>query len=184
MPSVSVGDLMLVVLTSDGAPTVSETGGSGWTKLGQTSQSTNVTGAIFWKIADGSGDNFTAGLSASEAVSAISMRITDGTFNPSGTPVTGTAATGTTGDVNPPNHTPAAGGTLNRLWIVTNHGDDARTVNAAPAFYDELTTQLGVSGGAGTSTAQRELAASSTDPGQWNTSLSFEVAYTLSIEPV
>lgn len=182
MPTVSNGDLMVVVITTDGDPTVTESGGAGWTKMGQTSQSTNVTGAIFWKVADGSGDNFTAALTASEALSAVAFRIVNyGT--PAGLPITGTATTGSAGDVNPPNHTPP-GGAKNYLWIVTNHGDDARTVNAAPTNYDEIATQLGVSGGAGTSTAQRELNAASENPGAWNSSLSFEVGYTLAIEPV
>lgn len=53
MPAgVRPGELLLLIFSSDGAPTLSINSG-GWTKLGQTSNRTITTGAIFYKFAEG-----------------------------------------------------------------------------------------------------------------------------------
>ncbi|PZM90183.1 MAG: hypothetical protein DIU79_14460, partial [Actinobacteria bacterium] len=64
LPSgIQAGDLLIVVFSVDGNPTV--TAPADWYKLGQASNGTAVTGAVFWKFAEG-GDTLTLTTSSAE----------------------------------------------------------------------------------------------------------------------
>lgn len=132
MPSgITAGELLIAIVSSDGAPTVSMTG---WTKLGQVTDGTSATTqAVFYKTAAGS-DTGTVTTSSSEQTAHTVLRIKDG-----GTP-TGTSASGTSGSANPPSHNTGASGDY--LWIVGSAVDGTLTVfvgqTAAPATYGDL----------------------------------------------
>jgi hypothetical protein len=175
---VNVGELLLVTFTCDGAPTLTITTGSGWNVIGPTAQGSNVTGAIYWKIADGT-DALTIGTSTSQDSSHRCRRYN--TTSNTATTVTGTSTTAAaTPNGNAPAHTPP-GGADDYLWVVTYHGDGT-TPSAAPTNYTDLSTAFN-SGGRSVSYAERELNASSEDPGAWTCVITNLVMFTLAIEP-
>lgn len=179
---INEGEFLLVVFSVDGAPTVTvDTGFSGvnWQKLGQTSQATNVTGAIFWKWAEGgSADVLRLTTDSSQQSSHLSGRI----INAHGTsPISGAATTDNGSNPNPPSHTPS-GGEQRYLWIATRHGDsNVNNATASPADYDAFEQEVGTNNGATTALATRQRQASSENPGAWTSDLAFSVVYTLAI---
>lgn len=141
LPSgVEVGDLLLCVFSVDAAPTC--TASAGWTKLGQASYSTTVTGAIFWKIATGS-DALTVTTSSSEQSSAIVWRLAHARG------IEGAAEAGSSGYPNPPAFTTTVSAWPEYLWIVTHSGDSTVVCSSAPSgFGDFLTYAAGTTSGA------------------------------------
>lgn len=178
MPSgIVAGDLLLILFAVDGSPTCSISSG-GWTKLGQASNSTIVTQAIFYKVAAGS-DTATVDTDASEENSHCVLLIK----NASGL-VSGTSTTGTSTNANPPSHTPTASRKF--LWIATAAIDNNSSMNisAAPSSYsDHITTPGRVTTGANLVSADRFLEASSENPGAFTSSSEEWVAWTLSVFP-
>lgn len=175
MPSgVIPGDLLLLVFSSDGIPTI--TAPTDWTKLGQTSEATNQTTAgIFWKIAQGS-DVCTITTSASEQGSAVCLRIAGG-----GTPL-GAAAQGNSTNSDPPNLAMPVSDTY--LWIASRTGDATVVATVAPSGYSNLQTIAGGSAtGASTNTAEKSSTAASEDPGTFTSATEQWVAYTIGIPP-
>jgi hypothetical protein len=182
---ITAGDLLVVVFSVDGNPTVTvDTGASGnnWNKLGQASNSTTVTGAIFWKVAEGS-DALTLTTSASEQSSHVSLRITG---HASGTPISGTSANGSSTNSDPPNHTPPNGSNA-YLWIATRSGDSTTVATAGPTtpgtFGQLQTIAAAGTNGASTNTAEYTATASSVNPGTFTSATEQWVSYTLAIEP-
>lgn len=177
--SIVAGELLLCVFSVDGNPTVSvNTGvsGSNWTILGQASNSTIVTGAIVWKIAEGS-DVLTLTTSASEQSSHITMRIS----NASG--ITGTSANGSSTNSNPPSHSPTPG-TRDYLWIATRSGDSTTLATDAPQMFKDLQSLAAAgTGGASSNTAERFYPASSLDPGTFVSATEQWVSWTLAVAP-
>ncbi|MDA3624265.1 hypothetical protein OU415_02385 [Saccharopolyspora sp. WRP15-2] len=176
MPSgIVVGNLLLVVFSSDGSPTC--TASAGWTKLGQASNGTAVTGAVFWKYAVG-GDTCTVTTSASEQSSHVVLRITGTT----GTP-TGTAANASGTNSNPPSHSALV--LADHLWVATRSGDSTTVATAAPASYATLQSIAAAgTGGASTNTAERTVTASLTeDPGTFTSATAPWVSWTLAVPP-
>jgi hypothetical protein len=177
-PGIEAGELLVVVFTADQVPTVSvNTGVSGnnWTKLGQASNGSTVTGAVFWKIAEG-GDVLTLTTSNNQQGSYIAYRIT----NHAGI-VTGTAADGNSTNSDPPDH--VSGTDANEhLWIATRSGDSTAAATAVPNGYD-FWRQADASGssGAATDAAVRFALASSEDPGTWTSSSEQWVSWTLAV---
>lgn len=172
---VVAGNLLVVVFSTDGNPTVTAQQ-AGWTKLNQASSTTVVTGAIFWKIATGS-DALTLVTSVVEASSHASFRITGG-----GTP-TATSANGTTANSDPPPHTPPAG-SRDYLWIATRSADSTNVATVAPASYANLQTQAATgTGGASTNTAERSLTTATENPGTFTSTAIGWVAWTISVPP-
>lgn len=181
LPSgIVAGNLLLVVFSVDGNPTCSANtaaSGTNWTKLGQSSNGSIVTGAIFWKIADG-GDALTIDTSATEQSSHTSYRITGGYF------VDGTAANGSSTNSDPPNHTPSDS-TQDYLWIETRSGDSTVVATAANgSFTNLLTLAAAGTGGASSNSAERQLNASSHDPAAFTSASEQWVSYTLAVSPV
>jgi len=180
LPSgIAAGNLLVVVFSVDGSPTVTvNTGVSGnnWNKLGQASNTTVVTGAVFWKIAEGS-DALTLTTSAAEQSSHITFRLTNAAD------LTGTSANGSSTNSNPPSHTPAAGSD-DYYWIATRSGDSTVVATAAPANFSNLQTLAGVgTSSASTNTAERLFTGTSLDPGTFTSATEQWVSWTLAVAP-
>lgn len=182
MPTgITAGDLLVIIFSVDGSPTCSISSG-GWTKIGQASNGSIVTGAVFAKIAAGS-DTATVTTSAAEQSSHVTYRILTGGGN---IWLNGLASNGSSTNSNPPAH--FAGGnpgtTADYLWIATRSGDSTVT-GLAPANYTSPQTQAASgTSGASTNTAQRALTAQSEDPGTFTSTTEQWVSWTLAIGPV
>ncbi len=177
--SISSGDLLLIFISStDTSPTYSA---SGWTFLSSDTNSTSILVALGYKSASGSeGSTLTLTSSASAKCCFTAYRITGW----SGTPEKGTAATGTSASGDPPNLSPSWGAD-DTLWIAAIACASATAVSAAPTNYSNLKTNAG-SGGTppGIGTAERQLNASSENPGTFTNPNVAWVAQTFSIRPV
>jgi hypothetical protein len=177
IPVGASGDLLVAVFSVDGNPTVSTTS-SGWTKLAQASNGTNVTGAIFWKMASGStsaADALSLTTTSAERSSHITYRIRGATG------ISGTAANGNSTNSNPPAHTAAEAAFL---WIATRSGDDVTVATAAPSGYTFLeTVPAGNAAGASTNAAFQVLGSASAtqDPSNFTSATEQWVSYTLAI---
>lgn len=171
MPSgISAGDLLLVSVACDQNPTVSA--GSDWTKMGQASNSTVVTGAIFWKFAAGS-DTITITTSSNQQISAVLLRISGGS-----TP-TGSSANGSSTNSNPPSHT---SGETSTLWIATRAGDSTVVATAAPASFGNLqTATAGGTSGASSNTAEQTTSNTTLNPGTFTSNTEQWVSWTIGI---
>jgi hypothetical protein len=102
MPSgIVAGNKLVCVFGVDANPTCSD-GSATWTKLGQASNGTASTQAIFYKVAAG-GDTLTVTTTASENSSYVVFNIAN-----AGTPDM-TQANGSSTNADPPSHTPAGG---------------------------------------------------------------------------
>jgi hypothetical protein len=172
LPSgIVAGDLLLCVFSVDGQPTCSPS--AGWAKLGQATQGTAVTGAVFWRHATGA-DALTVTTSASEQSTHIVLRITGG-----GIP-TGASAAGSSTNSNPPNLADAV--TADYLWVATRSADSTNVASAAPASFGNLQSQTASgTGGASTNTAERNLNAASLDPGTFTSTNTTWVSWTIAI---
>jgi hypothetical protein len=177
----SAGDLLVCVMSIDGNPTA--TIGGSWTKLRQDSQSTNVTGAIFYKVATGS-DAATVTTTASEMTSHVTLAV-----RYAGTPVTTTPATNSAStNSNPPSLSPA-GGSGSYLWIATRSGDQAVVATVAPTTvtpsslpFTNLQSQAGNStSGASTNTAELIYTGPTVDPGTFTSATESWVSYTIAM---
>ena len=122
------GDLNLVIFSHDGVQT-SRTTSTGWKKLGEASNGISVTGAIYYKFADGV-DALTITTVSSEEASYVSYCIAG-----AGTP-SASAAEGNSTNSNPPLHTTDA--VRSNLFMVTRSGDSTVVASAAPSSYSSL----------------------------------------------
>lgn len=179
IPAGDAGDLLVAVFSVDGDPTVS-TVSSGWTKLGQASNGSTVTGAIFWKMASGTtpaADALSLTTSANERSSHITYRIRGATG------ISGSASNGSSANSNPPSHTaPEA----SWLWMATRSGDGNTVASAPPSDYTGLITQAAGNGnGASTNTAIRvfdSAPSGAQDPGNFTSGNEQWVCWTLAIQ--
>jgi len=182
LPSgIQTGELLLVVFSSDGFPFISVSSGTNWNFLGQASNGTTVTGAIFWKIADGS-DSLTVGTSVAEQSSHISFRIS-GVKKPGN--VTGSNSNGSSTNSDPPSHTMPGTGNRGRLWIATRSGDAQVVATAAPSLYSNLQTIAATgSNGASTNTAERTVSSTAVtqNPGVFTSATEQWVSFTIGID--
>jgi hypothetical protein len=182
LPSnIEVGELLLVVFSSDGAPLLSVQSGTGWSFVGQRSNGTTVTGGIFWKIADGN-DGLTVQTSAVEQSSHMSFRIS-GIKNPGN--VGGSSSDGSSTNSNPPSHTMPGIDNRGRLWIVTRSGDAQVVATVAPSGYDNLQTQAASGAdGASTNTAEKTTTGTTNteSPGTFTSATEQWVCFTIGID--
>lgn len=176
-PAANIGDLLLAVITTDGANTLTL---PGWTKLKELSQSTNCTQSIFYKRAV-AGDNSGRIENVSYANSIVYRIINAGV-------PTATQASGASSVVNPPEHN--AGSLRKHLWIAAaswRATDTAIGISAPPTNYKELiitpewTFQTGNKDGI-TALAQRNLEAQTENPSTFSSdSAASWVAATIAI---
>jgi hypothetical protein len=182
----SVGDLLIAVISADGNPTLTAASnapfGADWTKLGQASNGTIATGAVFWKFANTAtwgtnADLLNISASASEQFSAVLLRL-------SGTnlALAGASANGSSTNSDPPNLALPGGAAKDALWIATRSGDSTVVATAAPASFANLQSRAaGGTGGASTNTAERLLNASALDPGTFTSASEQWVSWTLAV---
>lgn len=187
LPTHAAGELLVVVFSVDGDPTVSVNTGSSsadWNKLGQASNSTVVTGAVFWKVATSGAETLVLDTTASEQSTHISYTITS--YLPAAAfYVTGTSANGSGTNSDPPAETPAYGRS-DYLWIATRSGDSTVQATGAPSGFAPLRTRT-ASGTQGASTATAEAYAAfatTSNPGTFTSATEQWVCYTLGIRAV
>lgn len=180
IPSGDVGDLLVVALAVDGAPTISiNTGasGAGWSRAGQASNSTTVTGDVFWKVAEGS-DALTLTTSASEQSSHVVYRIKE-----FGAGVETSNANGSSTNSNPPSLTPSWG-SAETLWLVARMGDSTVQPTVAPTDFGGLVSIAAAgTGGASAAMAWRKYEGSTLDPGTFTSTSEQWVSFTIAIQP-
>lgn len=177
MPSgITAGNLLVIIFSVDGIPTASIASG-GWSKLGQTSDGTNVvTQAIFYKVAAG-GDTATVTTTAAEQSSHVVLNISG-----AGSTITGTAASGSSTNSNPPSHD--AGSAKNYLWLATRAGDSTVVATAPPTNFANLETLAAAgTGGASSNSSERLANASTLDPGTFTSATEQWVCYTIAVPP-
>lgn len=178
--SISSGDLLIIVLAAYAtAGAVSITTPSGWSVLFSVVGSGNLRRvAGFYKVASGS-EGATVSITFSRNVScaANSYRITGYT----GTPEAGTATTGSSTAPNPPSLSPSWG-SGDILWLavfgnVSPGGTITSPTNYSSGFsVDEGKILI--------ASAQRNLTASSEDPGAFTTSSANWAANTIAIQGI
>jgi hypothetical protein len=171
-PDIEAGELLLVVFSTDANESVSAS--AGWTVLSNVSQSTNVTGAIIYKVAAG-GDTLTLTTTAEQSAH-IAYRIA----NYSGVP-TASSTTSTGADIDPTSHSPA-GGSDDYLWIAALAGADLNDTQAAPSGYS-FWRQVDPATGSGgrVDSAVKFATGASEDPGAWDNVATNRVAFTIAI---
>lgn len=180
LPSgIAVGDLLLCVFSCDGNAEVAAS--SGWTKLGQATYSSYVSGTIFWKLATGS-DALTVTSSYAEQASAIVWRISKALG------VEGYYATGSSANPDPPALTPSFDPT-NALWVVTHSGDGTTVCSSAPSgigllVHDFQTKVAGTTSGASSGIAGIDATVSTLNPGSFTALSEQWVCWTLAIRPL
>jgi hypothetical protein len=179
LPTHVGGDLLTVIFAVDDNPTISIDGSStaGWSAEDASAGGSNlVRGALFKKVADDPNTTLVLTTSTSQQSSWLVYRTDGSDFD-------ATAASGGSVNANPPNHTPA-GGAQNYLWLVAACTDSgSNTPSAAPTNYDEMRKSLGGASGASVTVAERELNASSENPGTFTNGIISWVTFTIAIAP-
>lgn len=179
------GDLLVAIVSSDGNPTLIAQlppVGTAWSKLGQASNGSIVTGAVYWKVAESvtwgsAADRLIVSSSASEQFSSILLRIAGATLA-----IEGTSANGSSTNSNPSAVTLAGAVARDVLWIATRSGDSTVVATTAPAGYANLQSRAsGGTAGASTNTAERLLNAASEDPAAFTSASEQWVSWTLAI---
>jgi hypothetical protein len=169
-----IGDLLLVVFSHDGAST-SRTTSAGWQKMGESSNTNVVTGAVYFKRTTG-GDTLSISTSGSEASSYIAYAIRN-----AGTP-SGQVADGSSTNSNPPAH--GVGVVSPHLVFVTRSGDSTTLATVAPTGYGDLFSQSAFdTGGASTNGAYTYFTGSTTDPGTFTSANEQWVSWTIFVPP-
>lgn len=175
MPSgITAGDLLICVFTCDGGVTTTPPGD--WREAWDVSYSTDVTQAIFTKIAEGS-DTLTVTTSASEESTHVTFRISGhgGTTSPQ-------SSNGSSTNSDPP--TENIYDSLPCLWIATRGGDGTVVATSAPSGYGNMqTVQATNSTGASTNTAERNADTDSENPGTWTSATEQWVCGTICVLP-
>ena len=155
MPTgVEEGDLILVFVSIDDAATVSIGDGIGWTIESQTSYSTNITGAVVWKIATET-NLLTLTTSTAQASMAQAYRISDFYAD---NPLTVTYATGAADRYPDPPANTGEYGADDYLWFTIACGDayDSYATSAPADFSDLIVTYAALGGTSSLSVANRE----------------------------
>lgn len=178
LPPHQAGETIVVFFAVDDNPTVTIDAGStsGWASMASAAGNSNLCrGHAFKLVTSGSGSTLQLNTSSAQQSTAAAYR-TDGSD------AAGAAVGGST-NANPPNLTPG-GGALDYLWLVGCASDSGtNSPSAAPTNFDEMRKQLGGGGGATITTAERELNASSLDPGAFTNGLISTVAITVAVFP-
>lgn len=181
--SISSGDLLVVFTQSQSSATGSI---SGWSVLYQSGYLSEGNAACFYKTATGSeGATATVTTSGSVKLSATTYRISAGTW--SGTPEASTQTTGVSNAVPNPGSLSPSWGKQDTLWLAVAHFDgNGSTVSSYPTNYTNGINGVATGAASGcTGSAQRQLNATSEDPGNFVMSISADwAAYTVGIRPL
>jgi len=177
MPASIVAGMLLLALSGDSAADSATTAMTGWTKVGGTDNTGSLT--VFAKIAAGSDTGTVTGTTAARAVTTYLISGWSGLVSDIKIAL---ATPATNADVDPPSLTPGLGA-LDYLWI-----EATRNRNAVTAASTNYTNLLVATSGAtlSTSSAIRQLNASTEDPGATTPAASASacVTATIAIPPV
>lgn len=168
LPSgISAGDLLIVVFAVRDIPDV--TWPMGWTEIAEIDDTTNSdqTLAVAYRDADGGeGATITVTTSATKVSAHTSYRISGAADPAVQAPEVSTGAHNLSEDPDPDSLTPT-GGAKDYLWIACCGRGDNDVATAAPTNYGNLLT-AGSTGFDAVASAERQLNASSEDPGIFN----------------
>jgi hypothetical protein len=141
--SISADDLLIVLFSVDGAPSITWPGG--WTEFKKKSNGTDVTFALAYRQADGGeGATITVTTGSSEKSAHASYRITGHEDPATQAPEASTGATAFSTLPDPDSLSPA-GGDDYYLWLHTHGHDGPRTTTGTPAEYRDKNDNQGVS---------------------------------------
>lgn len=187
LPStINAGDLLLVAFTCGGGSgnsiTWDNTTAGAWTTVADGSQSTNVRGALYKRVASGSEDSAALSITLSAAGQAAwtIWRISGCEGAVEAVSATGSAATVTFATLTP------TWGQNDTLWLAVGHIFSSPTVSTYSTSYSNATR----SAGSGTSrvtteSVERSLNASSETPSVWTLSTSNgHIQYTVAVLPL
>lgn len=174
--SIAAGDLLIILWVSGGsAPSTP----SGWTLL--RSDTINVFGRIFYKIASGSEGAsvaITTGASTNSATNSYKIRGHDSATAPEAS----VAASATSTNPNPSLLDPAGWGTEDTLWIAGATGANV-VASAAPAGFFGLLPSGGGGANVGMASAWFQENVASQDPGTFTQATDLWQAQTIAIRP-
>jgi hypothetical protein len=192
--SISAGDLLIVLLRGNNGNAALAGGNppSGWTALvnGESSDASNDVTHVLYRWADGGeGTTLSVDLSSTAKGAAISYRIT-GAENPATqAPEVSTVAVDTGANADPGTVTPT-GGSKDYLFLVFAGLDGETQTYTEPTSYSNLLQANSGTGGTPDTNvrvgaAERQLTASSEDPGAFTNSAPSTgwTAYTIAIHP-
>ena len=187
MPAtVDAGDLLLMLFTADGAPTI--TTPSGWSIVAaKTDRTSAVCAVIYGKDAAGTEGGTTVDVvtSASEQAAAQVYRITGWGGTLSTDVVAGTPVTAVSADPNPPSVS-WTWGTVDVLVIASEHHSANDNASAGPTNYTNLTTTNTATGfaGAAIGSARRAMTAASSpeNPAAFTLASNDHIANTVAVK--
>jgi hypothetical protein len=126
------GDLLLLLMVVDSNGSITTPGG--WTLLNITANSTNMQNAIFYKIAAGTETNFTVTTASAESVNACLA------IKYAGTPITTTAATGTSATPDCPSLD--SGDATYKLWLALGGFNTGISASAYPSDFTPAASEI------------------------------------------
>jgi len=188
MPSgIVAGNLLIAFVSHDTNATITQSGGTDWTRIVLVANGSAVQMAVFAKVAAGGDTLALTDGGDNQDTAIVTVRITGHGVSDVSTDITlGTAATGTTNAPNPPVSNP--GTSKDYLWIeFAASDDDDNTATYWSTNYSAVAQAESAQSFSScmASVGQRSLAASSEDPGNMALAASEEwIAQTLAIPPV
>lgn len=185
----AANDRLYLFLAIDGNPTVSvDASTPEWTKLDQASNSTVVTGAVFYAELTGTTiPSIQINSTASEQISTVCIHLRPGSGKTLAH-IVATSANGSSTNSDPPTLTNNSGAAQDFEVLVSRSGDGTTVATVAPTNYTNLQTATGGgSNGASTNTAERQIniANSGTEnPGTFTSASEQWVCYTVGVYEV
>lgn len=161
IPAGAVGERIVVVFSCDGAVTCTTPSSPLWTRVGQQSNGSAVTGAVFSKLsASPAEDGLTITTSTAQQATWVVLRVANALE------IVAAFANGSSTNSNPPLLQTGLPPTSSyRLWVATRSGDSTVVATASPINFGNLTTQQAPgTGSASTSTAENVGLGSELDP--------------------
>jgi len=189
--SIAAGELLMVLLTCDGAPTLTwpaswPTGGSSGKQLYLASNGAVVTQEVRCRVATATeAATFNINSSSNEQLSFTSIRVSG--WHGTTMPEAGTPTTNSDDQPDPPTLTPSWG-TADNLWLVIGgHDDGTKTVSSYPLNFNlSQRNDRGIGAGAGTGQgfAGRQAATGSQSPAVFVLSAADHwIANTIAVRP-
>ena len=166
---IAVGDVVILVVTTENSASITNPSGSGFTQLSNTASS-SVTMLVSYQVA-ASALSGTFNVTTGNARTSWAILRIDGR---QGNPEAGTAATGSGTSPNPPSLTPSWG-SASTLWLsIVGFGGStsaSRAVSSYPSSYVLAVESAGTTSNSSTmiGVGYRNLAATSDDPGTYTT---------------
>lgn len=172
------GDLIIVLIGTNGTPSFS-TASSGWTELAEDASSTYYSGAMYYKIAEGHGNDDLSITTTSSVYSSIMTIVISG----GGTPISASTDDGFSDAPNSPNH--SMGSSDDYLWLSAVVIGGTQVTQTAPTNYTKrYFVERTTANPPNLIIADDAVTATSENPGAWSvTSTDYWVAFTVGISP-